>query len=63
MAEAAAAAAEAEVAAAAAATKAAAAAAAAAAISKVPQDVLEVAKECAAYEEVSGVITAVYSSR
>ena len=63
----AAAAAEAELAAAEAAAEAeaaaAAAAAAAAVIPDVPLDVLEVAKECAAYEDVSGVITAVYSTR
>eukprot|EP00903_Cladosiphon_okamuranus_P010632 g10054.t1 len=41
----------------------AAAAAAAAALQDISEDVLKAAKECAVYEDVSGVITAVYSAR
>ncbi|CAM9891260.1 unnamed protein product [Ectocarpus fasciculatus] len=38
-------------------------AAAAAAVRDMPEDVLKVAKECVVYEDVSGVITAVYAAR
>ncbi|CBJ33979.1 expressed unknown protein [Ectocarpus siliculosus] len=39
------------------------AAAAAVAVRDMPEDVLKVAKECVVYEDVSGVITAVYAAR